>query len=112
MNFMVIHSLSIHGLLLAYPIVLLSAGELRKDVRMFPKCLLLLFGFASLAAGANAVFGTNFMFLREATPSNPLYIFQQYLGNHLWGYPILLVPLFFGLYGRQLLRRRRTSKTV
>ena len=35
-NFMVIHSFTVHGLLLCYPILLLSAGELRRDWRYFP----------------------------------------------------------------------------
>ena len=60
-----------------------------------------------MAVVANAVFDTNFMFLSRATEGNPLLIFQTLLGNHLWGYPILMVPLFLVLYGPQLLRERR-----
>ena len=45
-NFMVIHSFTVHALLLCYPILLLSAGELRRDWRYFPRCFLLLAGFA------------------------------------------------------------------
>ena len=59
------------------------------------------------SAAANAVFDTNFMFLSRATEGTPLYLFQTLLGNHLWGYPILMVPLFLVLYGPQLLRERR-----
>ena len=106
-NFMVIHSFTVHGLLLCYPILLLYAGELRRDWRYFPRCFLLLAGFAAVAVGANAVFDTNFMFLSKATEGNPLLIFQALLGNHLWGYPILMIPLFLALYGPQLLRERR-----
>lgn len=109
LNFMVIHSLSVHALILAYPLILLSAGELRRDPHEFPRCLLLLLGFAAIALCANAVFDTNFMFLREATTGNPLFIFKQLFGNHLWGYPILIVPLFLILYA-PLLRHRRSRK--
>ena len=108
-NFMVIHSFSVHGLLLCYPILLLSAGELRRDWRYFPRCFLVLAGFAAVAALCNAVFDSNFMFLRYAAPGNPLAIFQG-LGSHLWGYPILMVPLFLALYGPQLLRERRAKR--
>ena len=103
-NFMVIHSFTVHALLLCYPILLLSAGELRRDWRYFPRCFLLLAGFAIVALGANALFDSNFMFLSKATEGNPLLIFQTLLGCHLWGYPILMVPLFLVLYGPQLLR--------
>ena len=57
-----------------------------------------------MALGANALFDSNFMFLSKATEGNPLLIFQTLLGCHLWGYPILMVPLFLVLYGPQLLR--------
>ena len=112
MNFMVIHSLSIHALLLAYPLMLLSAGELRRDPREFPRCLLLLLGFAALAWCANTAFDTNFMFLREAASGNPLFIFKQLLGNHLWGYPILIVPLFLVLYAPLLRHKHRNRPSV
>ena len=55
---MVIHSFTVHALLLCYPILLLSAGELRRDWRHFPRCFLLLAGFAAVAVAANAVFDT------------------------------------------------------
>ena len=107
---MVIHSFTVHGLLLCYPILLLYAGELRRDWRYFPRCFLLLAGFAAVAVAANAVFDTNFMFLSRATEGNPLYLVQTLLGNHLWGYPILMIPLFLALYGPQLLRERREKR--
>ena len=109
-NFMVIHSFTVHALLLCYPILLLSAGELRRDWRYFPRCFLLLAGFAIVALGANALFDSNFMFLSKATEGNPLLIFQTLLGCHLWGYPILMVPLFLVLYGPQLLRERKGKR--
>ena len=35
----------------------------------------------------NLLLDTNFMFLMYAEPGNPLLLFEQYLGHHLWGLP-------------------------
>lgn len=112
LNFMVIHSLSIHALILAYPLLLLSGGELRRDPHEFSRCLILLLVFAAIAWCANTAFDTNFMFLREASSGNPLFLFKQLLGNHLWGYPILIVPLFLALYAPLLRHKHYNRQSV
>jgi hypothetical protein len=38
------------------------------------------------------------MFLMEPDKGNPLELFEQLLGNHLWGFPILLPVVMFLMY--------------
>ena len=48
--------------------------------------------------GINLLLDTNFMFLMYAKPGNPLYLFEQTMGNHLWGIPILSLALLVMMY--------------
>ena len=41
-NLMHLHSFTVHTLLVAYPVMLLLAGELRPSARYIPQCLVLL----------------------------------------------------------------------
>lgn len=90
MNFMRLHSLSVHMLLAMYPLMLLAGGEVDRSPRRIPKCLLTLLALAAVALGANLLFDTNFMFLMYAPEGNPLGFFQTVFGSHLWGFPILI----------------------
>ena len=57
----------------------------------------------------NMLWGTNFMFLMEPDSGNPLEMFQQLLGSHLWGFPILLPIVVAVMYiPARLLRRHKT----
>lgn len=102
MNFFHIHSFIIHGLLVMYPLLLLSSGEFIPGLKEMPKSIGLLIGMAIPIYFVNLACDTNFMFLMEPETGNPLELFEKYLGSHLWGFPILLplvmllmyVPLF------------------
>lgn len=109
-NFMYLHSFTVHILLMAYPIMLVAGGDIRPDPKSIPKCMGLLGALALIALVFNLVFDTNFMFLMSAPRSNPLYWFQKQFGSHLVGYAVLL-PLVLGvMYLPVLLRRHK--KTV
>ena len=97
-NFSGIHSFAIHGLLVMYPILLVAGGEVKPDLKTMPKCILLLIGLAIPIYFVNLAFDTNFMFLMEPDKGNPLELFEQLLGNHLWGFPILLPVVMFLMY--------------
>lgn len=73
LNYMCIHSFTVHILLALYPIVLTACGEIRPEVKYLPKVLALLACFASLALVLNLCWDTNFMFLMSASKGNPLY---------------------------------------
>ena len=97
-NFSCIHSFSIHGLLVMYPILLVAGGEVKPDLKTMPKCILLLIGMAIPIYFINLQYGTNFMFLMRPDKGNPLEMFEKLLGNHLWGFPILLPVVMFVMY--------------
>ena len=97
-NFFHIHSFIVHLLLVMYPLILVASGEVKPNIRTMPKCVLLLIGLAIPAYILNLIFDTNFMFLMSPETGNPLGLFEQYLGSHLWGFPILLPIVMFIMY--------------
>lgn len=107
-SLMHIHSFTFHILLACYPLMLLVAGDIRPDLRTLPKVLLLLACLAGIAAITNEILGTNYMYLSYASKSNPLYWFEKNMGDHLWGYVILLPLLVLGMYAHQIVRAVRT----
>lgn len=109
-NFMNLHSLSIHFLLAAYPVMLLAGGEVRRDPRQIPKCLLILLGLAAVALVVNLLLDTNFMFLMYAPDNSPLKWFETALGNHLIGFPIIITAVLLIMYLPIPKRRAAVSK--
>ena len=90
MNFMHLHSFTLHILLVLYPIVLLAGGEVKPRAADVPKCLGILLAEAVAVYGVNLLLDTNYFYLMEAPSGNPLYWFQQNWGNHWLGFPILV----------------------
>lgn len=97
-NFMCLHSFTIHILLVLYPVMLLSSGDIKPDIRFVPKCMLMLIAFAVPAYILNRLWDTNFMFLMEPDKGNPLELFKNLLGSHLWAFPILLPVVVLVMY--------------
>ena len=104
-NLMHIHSFTVHALLVAYPVMLTFAGEIRPSGRYVPKCLLLMAVLGIPGMICNLFLDTNFMFLMYADPGNPLYIFEQMWGNHLLGLPVLIAAVVLVMHGPRLLFR-------
>ena len=98
LNFMHLHSFTVHILLFAVPLMLTVGGDIYPDIKVLPKCLLLLLGLGVVAKGANVLFDTNFMFLESASKGNPLYLFEQAFGNHLIGIPVLAAAILVAMY--------------
>ena len=110
MNFMHLHSTTIHIMLVMYPLVLAVNGALKPSAKGIPKCLGLLVIMAGVALIANMIFDTNFMFLMKADEGNPLYVFEQIFGNHLVGFPILISAVLLVMYvPMELYRRHKRS---
>ena len=105
-----LHSFTVHILLAVYPIMLLSAGDIVPDVKQVHKYLLLLVGMAIPIYGINLLLDTNFMFLMSADAGNPLYIFEQLWGNHLYGYPILIAAVLIVMYVPVIIVQKIKSK--
>lgn len=97
-NYMSIHSFTVHILLVLYPVVLTAAGEIRPRLREVPKSLVLLACLAGVALALNILWDCNFMFLMSASKGNPLYWFQQNWGSHLLGFPVLIMAIIIALY--------------
>lgn len=98
MNFMHLHSFTVHILLALYPIVLAVGGEINPRARDIPKCLLLLVAMAVPIYIINILIDQNFMFLMYAEEGNPLYWFQQNWGNHLLGFPVIIAGVLIIMY--------------
>ena len=62
-NAMSFHSFSVHGLLILYPMMLLTSGEHRPSIRRFWMPFVFILVLSPLLYGFNAIFDTNFMFL-------------------------------------------------
>ena len=98
MNFFHIHSFVIHILLVMYPVILVTSKDEKPTVKDMPKCVLLLVGLAVPIYFINLIYDTNFMFLMSPETGNPLGLFEQHLGSHLWGFPVLLPIVMFVMY--------------
>ncbi len=111
LNYMCIHSFTVHILLVLYPVVLTCAGEIQPDIKWLPKALLLLSAFAGLALVLNVLWDVNFMFLMRASKGNPLYWFQKNWGSHLYGFPVIIAGIILVMYGPlEICRRAKNHK--
>ena len=112
LNFMHLHSSTVHIQLVMYPLVLAVNGVLKPSAKGIPKCLLLLVILAAVALISNLIFDTNFMFLMNAEPGNPLYQFEQAFGSHLIGFPILISVVLAVMYVPMGLYRKHKRKSA
>ena len=97
-NFFHLHSFTIHILLVLYPMLLITTGQVATDLKAALRGVLLLVAMAIPVYGLNLLWGTNFMFLMKPDSGNPLEMFEKLLGSHLWGFPILLPIVIFVMY--------------
>lgn len=111
-NFMCIHSFTIHTLLMAYPIMLFVGGDIRPSHNQIGQCILILLGLAAVALGVNLIFDTNFMFIMEAEPGTPLVWFAEHWGNHLLGFPVMIAAVLLVMHGPLYLIRRKKKQHV
>ena len=111
-NFFHIHSFTIHILLVLYPLLLVTTDQAPTDLKSALKGVALLVAMAIPVYGLNLLWDTNFMFLMEPDSGNPLEFFEQSLGSHLWGFPILLPVVIFVMYLPTLVFKKRKEKNV
>ena len=97
-NFFHLHSFTIHILLVMYPLLLVTTGQVATDLKSACKGIALLVVMAIPVYGLNLLWGTNFMFLMKPDSGNPLELFEKLLGSHLWGFPILLPVVVLVMY--------------
>ncbi len=97
-NFMHIHSFTIHILLALYPLMLVVGGDIKPEIKMAPKCLLLLICMGVVVLGVNFLCDTNFMFLMRTDDIAFLVLFENIFGAHQWAFPILLPIVMLVMY--------------
>jgi hypothetical integral membrane protein (TIGR02206 family) len=97
-NFFHLHSFTIHILLVLYPLLLVTTGQVDTDLKSALKSIGLLVAMAIPVYGLNLLWDTNFMFLMKPDTGNPLELFEKLLGSHLWGFPILLPVVILVMY--------------
>ena len=112
LNFMHLHSFTIHILLITYPLMVTVGGDLRPDWRQLPKSLLLTLCMAIPIYIFNLLFDTNYMFLMYAEPGNPLYLFEQMWGSHLLGFPVIIVGVLLVMYGPLVIFQKLHKKEL
>ncbi len=106
------HSFTVHIQLALYPVVLAVNGDIEPEIKNLPKSLGLLLLMAVPIYGINLLLDTNFMFLMSADPGNPLYLFEQMWGSHLWGFPVIIVGVLLVMYGPLELIRKLRKKAL
>lgn len=111
-NFSHIHSFVIHGVLVLYPVLLISTDAFKPEIKQMPKSILLLVILAIPIYFINLLCDTNFMFLMSPETGNPLGLFEKYLGSHLWGFPILLPIVMFIMYIPFFFTKKEKTKAV
>ena len=80
------------------------------ELKQLPKSLGLLVLMAIPIYIINRLLNTNFMFLMSADPGNPLYLFEQMWGNHLLGFPVIIVGVLLVMYGPlELIRKLKKA---
>lgn len=97
-NFMHIHSFTIHILLALYPLMLTIGGDIKPELKMAPKCILLLICMSIVVFGVNLLCDTNFMFLMRTDDISFLVLFEDIFGAHQWAFPILLPIIMLIMY--------------
>lgn len=90
LNFMNIHSFLFHGWLVCYGVMELRSGRIRPSYRGIWQSAGLLVVLAVPLFQFNRAFGTNFLFINEASEGSPLVILWDLFGTK-YGYPGYLI---------------------
>lgn len=95
-----------HILLVAFPAMLVSGGEISPDAKRLPKCFACLACTAAVLFVFNKCFGTNYMFLAYPSPGSPLVFFARLFGNpgYIAGYLPIIAAVWLLLYLPRRLR--------
>lgn len=109
-NFFHLHSFTVHFLLVLYPLLLVTSGQVDTSLKAALKGVGLLVAMAIPVYGLNLLWDTNFMFLMHPDTGNPLELFEKLLGSHLWGFPILLPVVILVMYLPILIFKKRKTQ--
>lgn len=109
LNLMNIHSFSVHGLLMLYPLLLLTSGQLRPGPRELraPTCFMLC--AAPVLYCLNTSLGTNFMFLNGDEDNPILKAIDAAIGTryHILGMAAIMVVVWTAMTLPWMARQRQ-----
>ena len=91
---------TVHFLLVLYPLLLVTSGDLRPSFRLLPRCLGILAAIALPVYLFDRAVGANYLFLLQPAPGSPLEWFAALLGNpgYLLGYLPMIAVVWLLLY--------------
>lgn len=101
LNFMHIHSFTVHILLVMYPILLLSDKDNKPEMKYTLLSMALLLLLLIPIYFVNVCLDTNFFFLMNDENIAIFEIFKNLFGSHLFAFPILgsiIAPLMVGIW--------------
>lgn len=99
LNFMHIHSFTIHILLATYVVMLVAGKDIIPDIKLVAKALMFTCIIAIPIYGVNLIFNTNFMFLMGPEEGNYLLLFfEETFGFHLIGVMLIECLIILVLY--------------
>lgn len=110
-NLYSIQSFAMHGVLLAYILMLMTAKELRPNYRqLWRPALFLMVGLGPIY-WLNSLWGTNFWFINWASEGSPLVPLQQLFGRpgYIFAAVGLLLVVWFFMYLPYILKDARNS---
>ena len=100
LNIYSLHSFLMHGILLCYPLLLLTSRQFRPDWRNLWRPALFILATAGPLYFFNKHFGTNFYFINSSAPGSPLAALENLLGHpgYLLGYALLVLVIWLAMY--------------
>lgn len=99
-NIYCLQSFIIHGVLLCYPLMLLTSGQLRPKLRNLWRSAVFLIVVAPPIYLVNLHFHTDFLYINGGAPGSPIELLETLMGNpgYLAGYAALVVVIWFFMY--------------
>lgn len=104
LNFMTIHGFVYHGLIILYPLLLLTDKQVCPKLKHIWYIVIFLLCVVPPVLWFDQKFGSNYMYLNYGPAGTPLHFLEEKMGNpgYLLGYAIgifLLILLVYGLIG-------------
>lgn len=99
---------SIHALIVAYVLMQLTAGDIRREPGLLPACLGIMLLLALPVYIFNLAVGTNFMFLNYPAPNSPLELFT-FLGRP--GYILGYLPMIAAVWALIYIPHKKRTPT-
>lgn len=96
LNFMHLHSFTIHILLVTYPLLLMCGKETKPEMKYVGLSMVFMLALCIPIYFINVVLKTNFFFLMNDAGISVFVLFKNIFGNHLMAVPVIgavLLPL-------------------